>query len=210
MGAPCYILEGTWWSNQETPQVLPYFQALQASQSRITLSHRTIRSADDISYWIGKIPAGKQAIVYIACHGQDLELCPADGRSPVRRPDLLEALKYAKKGAIGFLHFSCCEMVDPDNRRKSLDELAQASGARWVSGYGVGVDWLRSALFDLALVAELFVPYYYDSKKKNPKLAMRTRSFLSDYEQLARSLSFSGLYRNRSKGGNLFPQRMRG
>lgn len=209
MGAPCYIFEGTWWSNQETPQVLPYFQALQASHSRITLSHRTIRTTDDIAYWIGKIPAGKQAVVYIACHGQERELYPADGRSPVRRDDLLEALKSAKKGAIGFLHFSCCEMVDPDRRRQSLDELASASGARWVSGYGISIEWLRSALFDVALVAELFVPYYYDSKKKNPKLTWRARGFLSDYEQLARSLHFSGLYRNRSNSGNLFPQRLR-
>jgi hypothetical protein len=109
MGAPCYILEGTWWSNQETPQILPYFQALQATEGKITLSHRTIRSADDISYWFSKIPARKQAIVYVACHGKKLELYPADGRSPIRRDDLLSALSCAKKEAIGFLHFSCCE-----------------------------------------------------------------------------------------------------
>ena len=208
MGAPCYILEGTWWSNKETPKMLPYFQALEASGSRISLSHRTIRSANDITYWVGKIPKGEGALVYIACHGKNMELFPADGRSPVRRPDMLDALSSAKMEAVGFIHFSCCEMVDPRNRRGSLEEVAQSSRARWVSGNEKSVDWLQSALLDLAFVAEFFVPYYQDSRKGSPKLSLRARGFLRNYEQLARSLHFSGIHTSRGRS-SLFPARRR-
>jgi hypothetical protein len=209
MAAPCYILEGTWWSNRETPQVLPYFQALEASEGRISLSHRTIRSGEDIAYWVGRIPRHAGALVYIACHGSDQQLLPAGARYPVAREALLEALGQAKQGAIGFLHFSCCEMVDRAHRRASLEDLAHWSGARWVSGYDSDVDWLRSVLFDLALVVELYVPYFLDSRNGSPKLTWRARRFLRDYEQLARYLRFSGIYRNRSSRITLFPKRLR-
>lgn len=209
MAAPCYILEGTWWRNRETPQVLPYFQALEATEGRISLSHRTIRSGEDIAYWLGCIPRNAGALVYIACHGSELALLPAGARHPVDRPELLEALSAAKEGAVGFLHFGCCEILDRSSRRSSLEELARWSGARWVSGYDAEIDWMRSVLFDLALVVELYVPYYVDSRNSSPKLTWRARRFLRDYEQLARYLRFSGLYRNRSGHITLFPNRLR-
>lgn len=51
MKAPCYIPEGAWWKNREVPLTLPYFQALMGSNGGIELSHRTIRSADDVKFW---------------------------------------------------------------------------------------------------------------------------------------------------------------
>jgi hypothetical protein len=50
--AQVVVLEGTWWSNQEVPLLLPYFHALSISHRDIDLSHRTIRSVEDIGYYV--------------------------------------------------------------------------------------------------------------------------------------------------------------
>jgi hypothetical protein len=203
-----YILEGTWWSNKEIPQVLPYFQALENSGNRIKLAHYTFRNAADIKYWISRIPRDEKAFVYFACHGDHHKLVPTDNRSTIEKNDLLNALRSAKKGAIEFLHFGCCGIIAKNGRRKALTTYLNASQSKWVSGYAADVDWLSSTLLDLALVAELSIPYHNDGKKRNVKLSFRGRRFLKYYNQLVRSLGFSGAYKN-TRGIELFPLRHR-
>jgi hypothetical protein len=210
MRAPVYILEGTWWSRRETPLVLPYFEALATSHREITLSHRTIRSADDIAYYVRRLGAGEQAFLYFASHGSALNLLPAGGSSPIRRPQLLEALGEHKEGSIGFLHFGCCEMVSRSNRRGSLSDLMDASGAKWVSGYTKDVDWLRSTILDLLLVAEYYVHFHGRKGKRGPKLVAPAQRFMDDFDQFARSLGFSGLSRGVNGQHGLFPKRLEG
>jgi hypothetical protein len=207
--APCYIFEGTWWSNREVPQVLPYLQALHASDGRLDLSHRTFRSAADLKYWFRKISKGERAFVYVACHGNDGDLYPADGRSPLGWEQLLDALGASKPDAVEFLHFGSCGVVDGRDRRGSLRALGEASGARWVSGYVNDIDWLPSMLLDLALVGELFVPFYRETRARRPRLKARAHWFLRTYEQLARELGFSGLARNLAGVDALIPGRLR-
>lgn len=208
MKAPLYILEGTWWSKRETPLVLSYFQALAASHGDLDLSHRTIRSAADITYYLKRLSRNERAFVYIACHGESLCLKPADGRSKIKREELLDALSVAKPGAIGFLHFGCCEMISADNRRESLAELMSASGAKWVSGYTKPIDWLRSTLLDLALASEFFGSFPHGPGRKGPRLQSAANHFVRSYNQLARGLGFSGLSRSSSGNHRLFPQRL--
>jgi hypothetical protein len=117
------------------PLVLPYLQALQTSQGRLGLSHRTFRSADDLAYWIRRIPKDERAFVYVACHARDGELYPVDGRKRVPWDDMLDALGQAKSGAIEFIHFGACEILQVPSRRKDLEQIASACKARWVSGY---------------------------------------------------------------------------
>lgn len=191
--APCYVFEGSWWGPRETPLVLPFLQALEALDGGLSLSHRTFRSGEDLKYWFGRIPKGERAFVYIASHADGDDLQPVDGRSRVTREELLSALEATKRGAIEFLHFGACEFIDPANRRANLEELADASGARWVSGYVKSIEWLPSMLLDLAIVGELFLSFYHGTNHRRPKLRERATRFLRTYEQLARDLGFSGL-----------------
>jgi hypothetical protein len=131
--------------------------------------------------------------VYIASHADRDDLQPVDGRSRVTRDKLINALEAAKRGAIEFLHFGACEFIDPANRRAQLEELADASGARWVSGYVKTVDWLPSMLLDLAVVGELYLSFYHETNQRRPKLRARATRFLHNYQELARDLGFSGL-----------------
>jgi hypothetical protein len=205
---PLYILEGTWWSNRETPQILPYFQALENSGNRIELSHRTFRNIDDLIYWMRKIPRNEGAFLYIACHGEGLSLVPTSRNEKVGNEEVVKALEMIKPGAVSFLHFGCCEMVDPFRRRDCLNSYLTASNARWVSGYVAEVDWLPSTLLDLALIAELAVPYHRDSRIIDPRLSVRTSYFIRNYEQLVRSLRFSAAYRNKKGETTLYPARL--
>jgi hypothetical protein len=62
MKAPVYILEGSWWSKRETPLTLSYLQALAASHGDIDLSHRTIRSADDIAFYVKRLGRNERVV----------------------------------------------------------------------------------------------------------------------------------------------------
>lgn len=210
MKAPVYIFEGTWWSKKETPVVLSYFQALAASHGNIELSHRTIRSAEDIAYYMKTLRKGDRAFVYFACHGERLWLKPAGARSRISPDVLCSALSEAKEGAIGYLHFGCCEMIgeSSESRRTSLSRLMEASGARWVSGYSKQIDWLRSMLLDLALVSEFYSAFPRGRKRGGPRVDTVAREFVGSFDQLARGLGFSGMSRAASGRTKLFPARV--
>ncbi len=202
------ILEGSWWNKLEPPQMLPYFQAYVAThpQAKIEVLHRTIRNVEDIAHYVSKIPKDSQTFLYIACHGNKLALTPEDGRKKIGRPELLEALSTTNQrgDAISFIHFGCCEMVDPYRRREDHEEIMDRTGATWVSGYTRSVDWLPSTFLDLALIDGLFTAHCAGSKKIEKKTAA---GFIEQYEQHARHMGFSGLGRS-GKEKILFPERL--
>lgn len=206
MALSCYILEGTWWGNREVPQILPYFQALDISGYNINLSHRTIRNVDDIAYWVGKIRKNENAFLYFACHGDNLELSPTND-SRISEDELEKSLRKTKENAISFLHFGCCEMISEKNRRKTLTKYLIASKAKWVSGYSKEIEWLRSTLLDLALIADFAIPYHKASNKKNVRMYSRGKKFFKNYKLSVDILGFSGGYCNKKGEIALFPSR---
>ncbi len=202
------VLEGTWWSNHEVPLVLPYFHALSISHREIDLCHRTIRSVEDIAYYVGRISKNAGAMLYFACHGEGLHLKPAGERDKINQAELLEALGQAKEGALAFVHFGCCEMIAQQARRETHQSILDASGAKWSSGYTKDVDWLQSMFLDLALVTEVFVPQCASTDGRVTQLKKRATDFVRSYEQLARELGFSALSKV-TGGAALFPERLR-
>src|SRR5262249_21398072 len=121
----------------------------------------------------------------------------------------IEGLRAAKKGAVEFLHFGACEIVEEGNRRRSLEALAEASGARWVSGYVKSVDWLSSMLLDIAVVADLYLPFYHDTYSRRPQLQNGANGFLEPYEKLAGVFVFRGWPRRLGGINGLIPERLR-
>jgi hypothetical protein len=204
--APVFVLEGTWWSNHEVPLVLPFFHALAISQREIDLSHRTIRTPEDIKFYVSKIKKNAGAFLYFACHAADLEF-NFDGESWVRMNAIIEALQKAKEGAVSFVHFGCCEMIDPNDRRESHRRILSACGAKWASGYTKSIDWFQSTFFDLALVSEVFVPHRIATDGRSFKLKNEALGFVLKYEQAARQMGFSALAEI-STGQMLLPERM--
>lgn len=202
------VLEGAWWSNHEVPLVLPYFHALSISHRDIDLCHRTIRSVEDIAYYVGRISKNSGALLYFACHGEGLHLKPAGERRKINQTDLLDALGKAKEGAVSFVHFGCCQMIAPNARRKTHQMILDAAGAKWSSGYIGDVNWLQSMFLDLALVTEVFVPQCASTDGRVTMLKRRATDFVRSYGQLARELGFSAMSKVAS-GAKLFPERLR-
>ncbi|MHB1423243.1 MAG: hypothetical protein ACYC3I_08625 [Gemmataceae bacterium] len=148
-------------------------------------------------------------MLYFASHGEGLHLKPAGERAKINQSELLDALGKAKEGAVSFVHFGCCEMIDPNARRETHQKILDASGARWSSGYTTSVNWLQSMFLDLALVTEVFVPQCASEDGRVTRLKKRASDFVRSYEQLARELGFSALSKV-TGGAVLFPERLRG
>lgn len=204
MRAPVFVLEGAWDNPHEAPQILPYFTAYAQSHRYIDLQHRTFRCVEDIEYYVKKVPKQERAFFYFACHGNEGNLIPSDGRSKISIQAVENALSNAKEGSIEFVHFSCCDFVKSTNRRQTLSKLREAVDASWVSGYTRGVDWLSSTLLDLAFIDNVYVPWHRSDK---PAVEDFITNFTNDYEQLARSLGLSGMYVHRREE-SLFPKRL--
>ncbi len=204
--APLVVLEGLWWSKHEVPLVLPYFQALATSHKNIELSHRTFRSAADIKHYVSNIPKNAGAFLYFACHGHQLHLCP-ESKVSISTDEIIDALGFAKYGAVSFVHFGCCEMVDSRNRRGHHEQIMNACDARWVSGYTKEVGWLQPIFIELALVTEIYVPLRKQDGRSF-KLKNQAENFFNMYEQTARQLGLSALT-TVSGGEMLLPERLR-
>lgn len=202
------ILEGTWWKAHEVPQMLPYFQALAVThQDWIEISHRTFRSKEDIAYYVSQIPKGDGVMLYFACHGNNGVLEPTDTVS-IPSDDVAQALKNAKAGAIDFVHFGSCEMVQHGRRRDSHAEIMSACGATWVSGYTKSVDWLPSTFLDLMLATSIFAPQYGEKDGRSKRINHNANTFFDMYDQTARQLGFSALSVD-SSGERLYPAALR-
>ncbi len=205
MSAPIYVLEGAWDEIHEAPQVLPYLNAYAQSYRNVEVYHRTFRCIDDIEFYVSRVPKGSRAFFYFACHGKQGCLLPSDGRSQIPIGAVENALRLAKeKHSIAFIHFGCCEFLHSDYRRQTLSGLLNAAGANWVSGYVREVGWLASMLLDLALISEVYVPWYKSDKKS---FRIKPLTFFKYYEHLARSLGFSGIY-SFLRRERLFPKRI--
>jgi hypothetical protein len=202
----CYILEGTWWNYREVPQVLPYFQALAMTHPHLRVSHRSIRTASDIEFWVKKIRKGERAFLYFACHGYKLDLYPIGERHPIRNAELLEALGAAKPYSIDYIHFGCCQMIRRMRKDESLTSYLNATGAIWASGYSKMVDWFQGTLLDLALISELAIPMHLDSKDRYVKPSYRGKRFTTDYNLQSKRLGFAGGYINSDGQLRIFPE----
>lgn len=191
MPATVYVLEGAWDSAMESPMILPYLTAYANSHNDVKVQYRTIRCKEDVAYYVSQIRKGTKAFLYIACHGLVGELHPTNA-TKITVDDVCMALKDAKPEAISFVHFGSCQFVHSTQRRKVLEKLRVPAGALWVSGYTKLIDWLPSTWLDLALISEVYVPW---RKATTDQKAAKTRAhqFIDSYEQLARSLGFSGL-----------------
>ena len=196
MSINIYVYEGSWDKPSEAPQVLPYLQAYEQTFRDVRVHHRSIRNADDLGYYVSKIPKNDQAFVYVACHGNYDYLQPSSRAERIGMVALKDCLSKAKPNAIGFLHFGCCHFLTAqyESRRDRLTQLlSAASGSVFVSGYTTAVDWLPSTLLDLAFLAEVYVPWRKEPTKRALSQRQAQKFITSDYLVPVRTLGFSSI-----------------
>ena len=191
---PLIVLEGKWWNKTEAPRVLPFMKAFEENAFdmqygtqylkavRVDLGYTQIRTSADFASAIRAIPAKAGAFVYVACHGdggkddsKGRRLIPGDGRTPIAAGAIARAItENAKRDAIAFLHFGACEFVDGGNPKSSLESLSASGKDPLGVRLSKTIEWMKSTLFDLALIENAFVPYCRAKRPRIGRLARRT------------------------------------
>ncbi|MFM7052377.1 MAG: DUF6642 family protein [Planctomycetota bacterium] len=152
-----FCLETDWSEVRATPSVEPMLELLRRCPLRIPFIHRNVVTMDALGYYMSKWTQKRHAdhpILYLAFHGIEGEVQFGDLRGKPTRvslDELEESLAGKCQGRV--IHFGCCQTIGVSQRR--LQRFIDATGALAVSGYGKDIDWVRSAVLDLALFASI-------------------------------------------------------
>ncbi|MBL9150490.1 MAG: hypothetical protein JNM94_17525 [Phycisphaerae bacterium] len=150
-----FCLETDWTGVAKAPSVFSLLGLLRSSPLRIPSIHRHVATQDSFHHYLEKwvqVQHGDYPILYLALHGVEGEVQFGDLRrsdNHVTLDELEKALKGRCRGRV--LHFSSCRTLVVTEKR--VQQFLKATGAVAVSGYRRDIDWIRSAVFDLGLLA---------------------------------------------------------
>ncbi len=152
-----FCLETDWEGVAKAPSVFPILGILRSSPLRIPAIHRHVATGDSFVHYLDKWVQRQHdhyPILYLALHGVEGEVQFGDLRlrdNHVTIDEFESHLAGRCKGRV--IHFSSCRtMVAKESR---LQRFLKATGAVAVSGYGLDIDWMRSAIVDLAVLSAL-------------------------------------------------------
>lgn len=152
-----FCLETDWTDITRAPTVEPLLDLLNRSPIRIPYIHRNVVTRDALLHYLDKWTQRKHdeyPILYIGFHGIEGEVQFGDlrRRSSHMTIDELEShLENRCQGRV--IHFSSCRTLILHERR--IQKFLSKTGAVAVSGYGRDIDWIRSAVLDMALLATM-------------------------------------------------------
>ncbi|MFO0827549.1 MAG: DUF6642 family protein [Phycisphaerales bacterium] len=188
-----FCLETDWTGVAKAPSVFSLLGLLRSSPLRIPSIHRHVATEDSFRHYIEKWTQrqhGDYPILYLALHGVEGEVQFGDLRragNHVTLGEIEEVLRGKCRGRV--LHFSSCRTLITHERR--VQRFLKATGAIAVSGYGRDIDWIRSAILDLALLAAMQQNAFTASGLR----AVRDR-ILRRYGAEARALRFKMIVRS--------------
>ncbi|MDZ4830079.1 MAG: DUF6642 family protein [Phycisphaerae bacterium] len=149
-----FCLETDWTGFAKSPSVFSLLGLLRSSPLKIPSIHRHVATQDSFLHYLEKWTQrqhGEYPILYLALHGIEGEIQFGDLRvrgNHVTLDELEEVLRGRCKGRV--FHFSSCRTLVVHEAR--MQKFLKATGAIAISGYGRDIDWMRSAVLDLALL----------------------------------------------------------
>lgn len=152
-----FCLETDWTGVAKAPSVFSLLGLLRSSPLRIPSIHRHVATPDSFHHYLRKWTLrlhDDYPILYLALHGVEGEIQFGDLRrsdNHVTLDELEEELAGKCKGRV--LHFSSCRTLVVSEQR--IQKFLKATGAIAVSGYRRDIDWIRSAIVDLALLSSM-------------------------------------------------------
>lgn len=154
-----FCLECDWWGTiKRQSSVEPILQLLsQWDRYYVPYIHRNIPNRSALEHYLDKwVQRGYRdfAILYLAVHGVDGDIFLGDGRRSESRIEfawLEDRLRDRCRGRL--IHLAGCESLKIHGNR--LNSFLRNTGALAVCGYSGWVDWLRSAAFDLLVMASM-------------------------------------------------------
>ncbi len=152
-----FCLETDWTDITRAPTVEPLLDLLSRSPIRIPYIHRNVVTRDALLHYLDKWTQRKHddfPILYVGFHGIEGEVQFGDLRKRSSHMSLDEFEEHLAGRCAGrVIHFSSCRTLFLHNKR--IQRFLSATGAVAVSGYGRDIDWIRSAVLDMALLAAM-------------------------------------------------------
>lgn len=151
------VLESTWNPKgrllDDEPSVLPYLTAIHQSLAwdgiNTQLVYRRFHSSYDLGLLLEEARRRRSfQICYIGSHGQRRKLVGL-GNRVIRLERLIQHCRPSRN--MGYI-FGACDFVTAETARHFLE----ATGARFVAGYGKAIPWTESMLVDCLFVSYLF------------------------------------------------------
>ncbi len=154
-----YCLEvGEWFGSlQGRHSVEPILQLLRDSPLAVPFIHRDIATEVELRYYLRKWTQGRQRnypILYLAFHGSpgSIHLFNENGRLTEFAIDELFDVLHGRC-ARRVIHFGACSVLDMHGNR--INRYLRTTRAAAISGYRAEVDWIDSAAFETAYLAQL-------------------------------------------------------
>jgi len=116
---------------------------------------RNVASREDLKYYLKQLSYKTYTdyqIVYLAFHGSSKAIkVPSEPNNPLSFTELVDISKGAFQDKI--IHFGSCRTFNTSDR--VIQEFKEQVGAELVSGYTKTIDFIRSAIMDIAYFSEL-------------------------------------------------------
>jgi hypothetical protein len=188
-----FCLETDWTDITRAPTVEPLLDLLSRSPIRIPYIHRNVVTRDAFIHYLDKWTQRKHdefPILYIGFHGVEGEVQFGDLRRRTSHMSIDEMEEHLADRCQGrVIHFSSCRTLFLHERR--IQRFLATTKAIAVSGYGRDIDWIRSAVLDMALLAAMQQNAFTASGLR----AVRDR-MLRRYRPELRSLKFRMVVRD--------------
>jgi hypothetical protein len=180
-----FSLEGSWNEDlTDRSSVLPMLELLERLE-KIDYVHRDVGTRPELEHYLARwIDEDLDYyVLYLAFHGKNTGLWLSDRTDGFVTLDYLAGVLADKlDGCV--VHFGSCSVMAAEER--ALQRFLDQTGARAVTGYLSDVDWVDSALMDLAVMGTL-------SGYRQLGTALNRLEQAPQYESLRTELGFSVL-----------------
>ncbi|MBS9525940.1 hypothetical protein KI659_18105 [Litoribacter alkaliphilus] len=144
-----FSLEGEWEGTLKSKNTIePTLEFLQHAY-KIKFIHRRVALKEDLIYYLDQAVKAKYSnynLIHLAFHGSSKEIWMADNKSSVGLEELAERYEGRFKGRT--VHFGSCKTLKASPAE--LEYFLKMTEAELVSGYTVDVDFIDSAIFEIA------------------------------------------------------------
>ncbi|MFK7947996.1 MAG: DUF6642 family protein [Saprospiraceae bacterium] len=170
-----FVLEGEWSDDNQDKRSVNDLLNFLSNVLNVDYFHRRVATKKEFSYHLKNSLDNHYEIVYLAFHGWK-GFISSEGFEI----DIDDLYKYKRKFQGKIIHFGSCQTLKLS--KDKLIEIKENLGAKYISGYTKNVDWVDSALLEIA-----YFNYWQYYKKRGVDL---DKALEKDYKILYNRLGF--------------------
>lgn len=170
-----FVLEAEWSKNNQDKKSVSQLLGFLSDVLNVDYFHRRIATKKELFYHLKKSLDDNYEIVYLSFHGWEGRIS-----SEGFEIEIEDLYKYKSKLKDKIIHFGSCRTLRLDEDK--LQEIKANLEAKYISGYTKDVDWIDSALLEIA-----YFNYWQYYKKRGADL---NKTLQKNYEVLYNRLGF--------------------